>query len=359
MKVLHLASVNRWTGAAAPAFAEVEALRAAGVEASFAFSGGYKLETKLAGVSFAYPAIRDEQDPVSFVLSARAVRRLIVSLGIEIVHAHLTHDHAVAVAAARGTGARVVRTFHTRRTLRSDPFTHALLRNTAAIAFVNSGFTGTYPHRQPLFTPPPVNRRVFCVAGPDARGAYGLEPAELVLGMIGKLAPGRGFEDALRCVATLRDAGRESRLVVMGAGKHEVVLRSLADRLGIASSVIWAGYQEERLAEHYRALDVLLFTAPGSDEGHRAVVESLACGKAVAGYPLEGIDALLGGDAAAWIAPESTPQALARTVMELLRRPVELRRDTAVALAETFGYERAAERLKTLYATVPGPPKLA
>jgi glycosyltransferase involved in cell wall biosynthesis len=359
MKVLHLASVNRWTGAAAPAFAEVEALRAAGVEAFFAFSGGYKLEKKLAGVPFAHPAIRDEQDPVSFFLSVRAVRRLVTSLGIEIVHAHLTHDHAVAVAAARGTDARVVRTFHTRRTLRSDPFTHALLRSTAAIAFVNSGFIGTYPERQPLFTPPPVNRRVFCVAGPDARGAYDLGPAELVLGMIGKLAPGRGFEDALECVAALRAAGHESRLMVMGAGKHEVVLRSLATRLGIESSVIWAGYQEERLAEHYRALDLLLFTARGSDEGHRAVVEALACGKAVAAYPLEGIDALLGGDAAAWITPESTPQALARTIAELLRQPGEQRRGQAVALAETFCYERAAERLKTLYATVPGASKLA
>ena len=28
MKILHLAAGNRWTGAAAPAFAEVEALRA-------------------------------------------------------------------------------------------------------------------------------------------------------------------------------------------------------------------------------------------------------------------------------------------------------------------------------------------
>ena len=57
MKILHLASGNRWTGAAAPAFAEVEALRAAGVDAHFAYVGGYKLETKLAGHSFAHPII--------------------------------------------------------------------------------------------------------------------------------------------------------------------------------------------------------------------------------------------------------------------------------------------------------------
>jgi hypothetical protein len=55
--------------------------------------------------------------------------------------------------------------------------------------------------------------------------------------------------------------------------------------------VIWAGYHEDDLAEHYRASDLLLFTARGSDEGHRAVLEAMACGIPVATYPIEGIDA--------------------------------------------------------------------
>jgi len=42
MKVLHLASGNRWTGAAAPAFAETEALRQAGVDAHYDNSTGNK-----------------------------------------------------------------------------------------------------------------------------------------------------------------------------------------------------------------------------------------------------------------------------------------------------------------------------
>ncbi|MHB0969127.1 MAG: glycosyltransferase family 4 protein [Thermoanaerobaculia bacterium] len=359
MKVLHLASVNRWTGAAAPAFAEVEALRAAGVEAFFAFSGGYKLETKLASLPFAYPIIRDEQDPFSYILSVRAVNRLIRKLGADIVHAHLTHDHAVAVAAVRGTGASVVRTFHRRRTLRSDPFTHALLRRTAAIAFVNAGFAGAYAHREALFTPPPVNGELFSATGPDAREIWGLQAEDVVLGIIGKLAPHRGFEDALQCVAILRERGLKARLLVVGAGGHETALRTHAGRLGVADAVIWAGYQEERLAEHYRALDLLLFTAAGSDEGHRAVVEALACGRAVAAYPLEGVATLLGSAGSAWISPEAVPGSLVRTIEAMLRQPEPERRGRAVVLAETFGYERAAERLRSLYSSIPEASKLA
>ena len=43
MKILHLASFDRWTGAAAPAFSEVEALRRAGVDAHYGYVGGSTL----------------------------------------------------------------------------------------------------------------------------------------------------------------------------------------------------------------------------------------------------------------------------------------------------------------------------
>jgi len=54
VKILHLASANRWTGAAAPAFAEVEALRAAGVEAHYGYVGGY-WGYPYGGYAYGYP----------------------------------------------------------------------------------------------------------------------------------------------------------------------------------------------------------------------------------------------------------------------------------------------------------------
>src|SRR3954451_21750739 len=46
MMVLHLAALNRWTGAAALAFSEVVALLEAGVHALYAYVVGYKLQAK-------------------------------------------------------------------------------------------------------------------------------------------------------------------------------------------------------------------------------------------------------------------------------------------------------------------------
>src|SRR5207237_6548734 len=84
LRILHLAAGNRWTGAAAPAFAEVEALRAAGAHAHYAYVGGYKLEAKIGHLDFAHALIEKSQNPAAF---ARTVRAL-ASLGpIDFAHA--------------------------------------------------------------------------------------------------------------------------------------------------------------------------------------------------------------------------------------------------------------------------------
>ena len=96
MRILHLASENRWTGAAAPAFAEVEALRAAGVDAHYAYVGGYKLQAKIGHHDFAHPLIEKAQNPLSFFRTVEAIDRIVHRHGFDVIHAHLTWDHWLA-----------------------------------------------------------------------------------------------------------------------------------------------------------------------------------------------------------------------------------------------------------------------
>jgi len=337
MAVLHLAAGNRWTGAAAPAFAEVEALREAGVDAHYAFVGGYKLEQKIGHLAFAHPLIEKAQNPLSFRRTVRALRRFIHEHGVEVVHAHLTYDHWLARFAAP-KGVRVARTFHSRRVLRSDPFTSALIARTDVLCVIND----TFALRDAVFTPPPVDHRQFHPDGPNVRAAYGIAPDVPLLVAIGKLTADRGFEHVLR---TLAASESNIQLMVIGHGPHRPALESLAAGLGIASRVTWAGYHEDDLAEHYRAADALLFTARGSDEGHRAILEAMACGVPPASYPIDGVAALTGPES---IAEAATPEALARVVAQTIGRP-ELRAQSAERSRE-FGYSRAAERLISTYA---------
>ena len=347
MNILHLAAGNRWTGAAAPAFAEVEALREAGHEAHYAYVGGYKLQAKLAAHPFAHPSIDRAQNPVSFIRSARAIRRLITAVRIDVVHAHLTWDHWLALFAVRGTGARIARTFHSRRTLRTDPLTAALLRRTASVFIINDTFrdAAALRSRSVTFTPPPLDRRLFTPGATNVRARYGIDPLAKVLTVIGKLAPGRGFENALRTFAHVRSVEPDARLMIIGHGDHRPVLERLAADLDLSSSVVWAGYHEDDLPDHYRAGDVLLFTAAGSDEGHRAVIEALGCGLPPVVFPLAGMEAILGPLAPQLIASAAAPEALAHTAARVL----SVDRDSLAArLAERsrdFEFGPAAARL--------------
>ena len=341
MKVLHLAAGNRWTGAAAPAFAEVEALRAAGVEAHYAYVGGYKLEQKIGTLDFAHAIIEKAQNPVSFARTVRAIRRLVAERGIDVVHAHLTYDHLLASV----TGARMARTLHSRRVLRRDPFSRALLARTKHVFVINDAFRDVLPNA--TFTPPPVDHRQFHPNGPNVRTHYELGAHEKLVAVIGKLSQGRGFEEALRTYAALRPLVPEVRMMIIGHGEHRPALETLARDLGVASSVIWAGYHEDDLAEHYRASDLLLFTARGSDEGHRAILEAMACGVPPAVFPLEGVDALLGDRSL--VAAASDPSALAATAAALLRRDAGALRAAVERRSHEFGYARAAQRLMAVY----------
>ncbi|HUP59890.1 MAG TPA: glycosyltransferase family 4 protein [Thermoanaerobaculia bacterium] len=347
MRVLHLAAGNRWTGAAAPAFAEVEALRAAGVDAHYAYVGGYKLQAKIGHHDFAHTLIEKAQNPLSFFRSADHIEQMVHRHGFDIIHAHLTYDHWLARLIGRGHPLLIARTFHSRRALRSDPFTRSLLGRTDLVFVGNAAFceAAILSDREPIFTPPPVDRAQFTPDGAGVRAKYGIASHAKLVTAIGKLSKHRGFEDALRAFAQLQDA----HLMVIGHGEHRPALEQLASSLGIAARVTWAGYHEEDLAEHYRASDILLFTARGSDEGHRAVLEAMACGVVPATYPLEGIDALLGDASSACIAATPAPDALARTVSELLSRDLASMRRAVHDRSREFGYERAAQRLRLAY----------
>jgi len=349
MKVLHLAAGNRWTGAAAPAFAEVEALREAGIDAHYAYVGGYKLQQKLSHHGFAHPIIAKAQNPFAFMRTVAAIQRLVDHHKFDVIHSHLTYDHWLAFFASRDRKTAIMRTFHARRVLRSDPFTRRLVAHSARLCVINDSFVNAPLLREhrPVFTPPPLDQRQFKPEGADLRAQYGVGPETLLLMAIGKLSRDRGFEDVLRTFALVRKQIATARLMIVGHGEHRPALEALAHELGL--DVIWAGYHEDDLAEHYRAADILLFTARGSDEGHRAVIEAMACGVVPVTFPIDGMHALLGELAPQLIAEVASPEAAASRVIAATQGYLAALRRAAYEQSDKFGYDEAAKRLIEVY----------
>jgi len=344
MKVLHLASYDQWTGAAAPAFDEVLALRDAGVGVGFAFMGGGDLEERSGSLPNVHPVLTNLQDPASVWRAVRALRQVVGEGGYDVVHAHLSHDHWLArLARKRRRDFLLVRTFHSRRPLRGDPITRAMIRGTDVLCVSNGSLTtdARLAGRTVHFTPPPVDTVRFApgsAAAPTARGAA------FRAGFVGKMAPDRGFEEALAAFRALRERREGARMSIVGSGELRESIDDRARELGVSDAIDWAGYRESDLPEWYRGMDVLLQAATGSEEGHRNAIESLACGTPVAAFPLPGIEHVL---PKMLIARDRDPRSLAEVA---LRAPSLLDTDGAVSIARRFSYRESASRLQRIYA---------
>jgi glycosyltransferase involved in cell wall biosynthesis len=127
----------------------------------------------------------------------------------------------------------------------------------------------------------------------EARRRLGLPEETPLLVSVGTLSERKGFHLVIEALPALPGV----RYAVVGGagaeGAQEAELRSLAERLGVADRVIFAGPQRrEDLAAWYSAADLSVLAS--AHEGcPNVVLESLACGTPVVATPVGDIPRLL------------------------------------------------------------------
>jgi glycosyltransferase involved in cell wall biosynthesis len=287
VRILQIVDGDRWTGPAAVVFDQTAALRAAGVEAQFAFFGDSLLSERLLPLGWARPLLRRTREPVSYARLVRALRETILREKFDAVHAHRSFDHTAAAMAVRGTPARLLRTLHHIRHARPDPITWLVFVRTDGFAYANREIAAAFGRPGPVLAPV-VDTERFRPDGVRAelRRRLGLPADRFLLGTVGKVSRGRGHEEAIEAAARLP---ADTVLVHVGHGEHLETLRRRAAALGSGDRNIWLGYQEESLPDLYRSWDVFLFTASGSDQGQRAILEAMASGLPVAALDVPGV----------------------------------------------------------------------
>ena len=188
-------------------------------------------------------------------------------------------------------------------------------------------------------------------AGPPARAELGIPAGAPLVGVVGRLVPIKNHELLLEALARLR-AGPlpDARLRVVGGGGREAELRGVADALGVAEAVTWAGWRTD-LPRLYAAMDALALTS--RDEGTPvAVIEALAAGTPVVARAVGGVPALLEGVPSARLVDVAEPGAVAEALAATLSGEAgeggggpDERRD----IARRFSVERLASDLASLY----------
>lgn len=295
MRCLHLFSDWKWTGPAEPVVSLSEALKAAGIDVRLAFRaapsdyrertvateaakrdvevyGGFRLNR--------YFSIRD------WFYDLRAIRRYVAEERIDIVHAHLSHDHAEAALALFGTPKRplLVRTDHKRDALDKGPFMKGLLQCTDGLAAYGHKIIDAdierfgYPRKRTAVLPPGV--RPFTGQVRNLKGSLGTGEDELAIGVIGRLKPDRGFDTILKAFKLVRERRDRVKLIIVGRSSQidESVKKPLA-ALGLEKDVILAGYRLDDYFSMISTFDLFVMMRAGSDGTARALREVMSMGK--------------------------------------------------------------------------------
>jgi len=349
MRVLHVVASEKWTGAAAVVWDWTQALSAAGVEAQCAFVANSHLSRRLLPDGRARPLFERAHGAFALLSDRRRLAETLARERFDVVHAHLSHDHYLAALAVRSGRPRLVRTLHHTSQVRRDPVTRFLFGRTDAFSYANRAIARSSGVDGPVHSPV-VDTSTYAPGPPppDLARQFSIPDRAFVAGTVGKIAVGRGHEEAISAAAPLPGAV----LLHVGKGAHEPALQRRAGELGSASRNLWTGYQEEILPGLYRLMSAFLFTASGSQQGQRAILEAMASGLPVVALPVPGVEDLLTDGVEGLVAPDAAGLTAAlRRLMddEILRRRMG---DAARRRAERFTSARFASEAIPFYETV-------
>lgn len=155
----------------------------------------------------------------------------------------------------------------------------------------------------------------------ELRRRLGIEKNEFVVLSIGRLSREKGHADALHVFRRLRERmpNQALRLVLVGDGPERSRLGALADRLGVASSVIFTGHQDQ-IWGYYAAADVFLLTSH-SEGSPNVLLEAMSAGLPVVATRVGGVPELAEDGVEALLADRGNHEELASAVLRVLTDP--------------------------------------
>ena len=375
MRVLHLLSNKKWTERAEPATDLVRAQCELGVRAQLA-CGRWDRPDRLDN-SVEVQARRKGVEPILLELTKHfrlsPARRDVGQLRdridreeIDVLHAHMENAHLLAVLAARRSRRRpcVVSSHYDPTPPRAGLRARGLYRfGTDGVVVIDEETAGAFSSRfgfpacRVAVIEPGIDLALFDPARnlDGGRAEFGLTPEDLVLGMVTRIRADRRLDLAIGALNELRDEFPSLRLLIIGRGEGEPDMRALADSLGLGDRVVWGGYRRaDELVTAYRAMDLLIYPAPGTDKSCRTIREAMAAGIPVAGARTGFVRKLIDPDRTGGLFEPGSDE-----LVGLLRRTCADRAALAamgeaarVAAMERFSLQHQAQRTLDFYASL-------
>lgn len=202
------------------------------------------------------------------------------------------------------------------------------------------------PSSQITVLPNGANPAIFTPSdGGAMRAKYGLDDA-VIVGFVGILRPWHGVDLLLEAFASLTTSTPALRLLIVGDGPTEPVLKARAAELGLNDRVVFTGRLEHRaVGAHIAAFDVAVSPRATFYASPMKIVEYMAMQKAVVAPDMPNIrDIIRNGVTGVLFQPESV-QSLAsslRSVIGSLQTRLELGSRARAAVEHTLNWRNNA-----------------
>jgi len=255
-----------------------------------------------------------------------AAPRAVAALAREArrARAAILHSDSPRTALYAGTAARLLglpHLWHVRASIASSAFADAaLLALSDRVVAVSRAAAG---RSRPLARSSRVRVIPTGVAPPacrpraEARSRLALPGSDFVAGVVGRVEPDKGGEEAVTALPILRQTRPGARLLFLGdsAGGHRERLADLARSLGVGDAVGFAGGHPEA-ATLLAAFDLLLH--PSRHEAlPRVVLEAMHAGVPIVATAVGGTPEAIEDGATGILVPPGDPQALGAAAARL------------------------------------------
>jgi glycosyltransferase involved in cell wall biosynthesis len=275
--------------------------------------------------------------PLRSVRCAYRLAEIIRQRDVRLVYINGPRTLMAGVLAAQLTGRPSLFHLHMTMTRVTDLFVAAraagratkivACSQTAAAALIGNDLR-LKSKTQVIYSPVRQPHRGGIFGSQDAAGSGMLPPRSggaAVIGLVGRITPGKGHHILLEAAARLVEQGRDVRVVVVGAPDPNCAedeaylarLKTLTRDLHLESRIQWTGYQTDP-DPYYRAFDVLVMPSTVREGLGLVALEAMHWGVPVVGSRLGGILEIVKDGVNGLLFAAGDSVALAETLERLL-----------------------------------------
>lgn len=371
MKILHIISDWKWTGPAEPVVTLCAELQRRGHDVTLAIAKVHgdnqpflKEKALENGIKLFEGFTMRRRINLSALRDIRTITAYIKKEKFDLVHTHLTHDHALVSFALMGKkeGPIIVRTSHKGLPLKNSMGNRFLMRHADALITVSevAGLKDAEnfsfpPERMAViqnaidlerFVPRPKNESLMV--------ELGIKSSDVVVGIVARLQRHRRYEVFLEAMKRISKTHPNIKAIIVGRGTYaeQVAYRPVRE-MGLEDTVIMAGYRKDDYLDVLALFDMKVFLVPGSDGSCRAARELMAMGKPIIAAKRGMLPEII-DDGVNGLLIDDSPENLAAAIIKLASN-IEMREKMGQNAKERtlslFSLQTQGERVEDFYSS--------